>query len=570
MWHKRKVEIIFFSLCLLFASWLMLSSLSYSNGGITMADKIWSDFMSHIPLTRSFSMGQNFPPEAPLFAGERIKYHFLFFMFAGFLEKIGVRIDWAINIPSIAGFVALMFSIYYLGYKIGKRKVAGIFANLLFLFNPSFSWLYYFTDNKLNLHTVSDFIHNSSFAAFGPYDDKLVSAFWTWNVYINQRHLAFSFAAMFLCVWLIVYSRGKRFKIAGIILIALMPLLNKAMLLILFILLGLHILGRPKQRVMLIVCTLIAGLLAIPGLAYLSDAATSIGDKGFRYYPGFLYNATTWKDVNLKDPSLKWILYWILNLGFLPVAAVIGMLQVERFVHLPDKATLIKRLNLFLADIFGSTKVWFFSALVVFVIANTWVFATDIATNHKLINYVIIIFDVYAGIFLANLFKNRRFIFAVIVIFVLTFGGILDAFPVINSNKLTWLDVQSDVTSNWIAQNTKPSDNFLNLTYEVGQVVITGRKVYFGWDYLNWSVGYDTEGRRAPMQKLATGKLSKQEVCDFLYKNNLPYILVNESALDFAEIKVDKDYFRNNFKQPAGIPKNGDTIIYGRDLSCAD
>ena len=79
---------------------LMFGTFYEKNNTIFIAAKAWSDFASHIPLIRSFSLGINFPPQYPLFPGEPIKYHFLFYYFVGILEKIGLNIGLALNIPS--------------------------------------------------------------------------------------------------------------------------------------------------------------------------------------------------------------------------------------------------------------------------------------------------------------------------------------------------------------------------------------------------------------------------------------------------------------------------------------
>jgi hypothetical protein len=95
-----------------FAAYIMFSTFGYENGNIVIRDKLYSDFLSHIPLIRSFSMGDNFPPEYPHFPGEPIRYHFLFYFFVGMLEKIGLRIDIALNIMSVIGFAGLMIAIF--------------------------------------------------------------------------------------------------------------------------------------------------------------------------------------------------------------------------------------------------------------------------------------------------------------------------------------------------------------------------------------------------------------------------------------------------------------------------
>ena len=77
----NSLELLLAPLFIIFSVWLMFSSFSYSDGSMQIGSKAWSDFASTIPVIRSFSFGSNFPPEYPLFPGEPIHYHFLFFCF---------------------------------------------------------------------------------------------------------------------------------------------------------------------------------------------------------------------------------------------------------------------------------------------------------------------------------------------------------------------------------------------------------------------------------------------------------------------------------------------------------
>src|SRR3990167_9928810 len=79
---------------LIFSFWLMWKIFYVSHGSIFIAGKLWSDFGNHIPLIRSFSFGNNLPAEFPLFSGEPIRYHFIFYLLVGWLEKMGWRLDY--------------------------------------------------------------------------------------------------------------------------------------------------------------------------------------------------------------------------------------------------------------------------------------------------------------------------------------------------------------------------------------------------------------------------------------------------------------------------------------------
>ncbi|MDE7324789.1 MAG: hypothetical protein K2N63_00670, partial [Lachnospiraceae bacterium] len=67
---------------------------------------VFSDFSPHLGMIRSFSGGTNFPTSYSHFAGEDIKYHFMFQFLVGNLEYLGMRLDFAFNVPSLLGMVS--------------------------------------------------------------------------------------------------------------------------------------------------------------------------------------------------------------------------------------------------------------------------------------------------------------------------------------------------------------------------------------------------------------------------------------------------------------------------------
>src|SRR3990167_8445967 len=122
LFKNNIIEILVILFSFSFGFWLMFSTFGYKDGSILIAAKARSDFGSHIPLIRSFSLGDNFPPEFPLFPGEPIKYHFLFYLVVGLLERVGVRIDYALNLPSALSFSFLLITIYFLAKLIFKSR----------------------------------------------------------------------------------------------------------------------------------------------------------------------------------------------------------------------------------------------------------------------------------------------------------------------------------------------------------------------------------------------------------------------------------------------------------------
>lgn len=205
----------------LFSFYLMFHTFSYdpANQQIVMSSHLWSDFGAHIPLIRSFSYGDNWPPQYPLFPGEKIRYHFLFYAIVGFLERIGLRIDYALNIPSAVGFFGLCLGIYVIGVTVFKKKIVGVLGVLFFLFNGTLSFLNFFTRYPLSIRTPSEILSVTQFPSFGPWDNNWVSAFWNLNVYTNQRHLAFSFCLVLVTLLLLLTRKKiettKRFSLSS-------------------------------------------------------------------------------------------------------------------------------------------------------------------------------------------------------------------------------------------------------------------------------------------------------------------------------------------------------------------
>jgi hypothetical protein len=543
-----------------FSAFLMFSTVSYKDGSIMINEKLWSDFQSHIPLIRSFSKGDNIPPEYPLYSGEKIRYHFLFYFLVGTLERIGLRIDIALNIMSTIGMAGLLIAIYLLAKKISKSKAVGWLSMIMLLLNSSFSWGYFFDKHTFGAHTFKEIINSTKFASFGPYDDQVVSAFWNLNIYTNQRHLAFSFALMFLAVWAIVYSKKYKHALIGIVIIAMMSWMHKAILMILFIALGFLFLTYSKKRKRIFLSTLAGGLATLPGLAYLNGN----NGKGSGFNPGFIYDNTTWKEFKIENDFLRWLAYWWLNLGILPFTALLGWIEVHKERLSKPKKVYIRIYKYF----FCPQRVWLLIALFVFGIANIVAFAQDVSTNHKLINFSVMILNIYAAIFVVNLFRKNIFnkLIGVAIFLLLIMGGLFDIFPVINDTHYYWNDIKNDPVSSWIDQNTLPSDKFFNATYNTSSVTITGRKIYYGWDYFAWSMGYDMTKRNLEIQNMVTGLYDKNAACEYFKQHDLRYILSEKVPSNFVNITPDPNYFDKNFTQVG--PKDYPIKIYSVPKSC--
>jgi len=508
------LEIILVISLSVFSFWLMFSTFSYENGSMLIGSRAWSDFAGHIPLIRSFSFGSNFPPEYPIFPGEPIRYHFLFYLMVGMLEKIGLRIDFALNILSSLSFFLLIFSIYLLGKILFKSKAVGFLGSVFFLFNGSFSFLEFFKTHPFSPNFLNQIFSNTAFPSFGPYDGKVVSAFWNLNIYTNQRHFALPLAFFIILLLIVIKSEIYKKKMSeylillfGIIL-GILPFFHSGV----FIMIGLSLISLfillPKERKPILFMLLIAGLLSLPRIIFLGQASA------VQFHFGYLAQ---------NQPNLFLFLnYWLLNFGLFLILIPVGFILSSKF-----------------------QKKIFLSVFPLFLIGNLFQFSPEIAGNHKFFNAFLIIANLYAAFAMIKLWRINlitKTIFPIMFVF-LIFSGVIDFFVIKNDSFIKLSDYKQNEEIAWIMKNTAKNSVFLNSSYLYDPASLAGRKIFFGWPYFSWSMGYDTDKRGKLVEKIFQEN-NKSEACKLLLENSISYIETKENA----------DFFASPLYQTAFIP----------------
>lgn len=529
-------EIVFFSICFIFTSWLMISTFSYQDGQMLIASKAWSDFASHIPLIRSFSFGWNFPPEYPLFAGEPTHYHFLFYAFVGLLERLGVRIDYALNAPSIIGFFSLLVLLYFFSKNIFKSKAIAILSVLFFLFNGSLSFLYFVQKHPFSQNFINTLITSTTFSSFHPYGDGLVSAFWNLNIYTNQRHLAAAFAFSLAVLYLFLLPVFKKAK--GSISLSL--------------LLGLVLGLSYFFHIAVFAMTCIVVLIFLSLFSKIRNSGIIIlGISALISYPQYHYMNTSSQTfhtvfkLGYLNPNpltiFSFMNYWSLNLGLHLILIPIGFIFAGK-----------------------TAKKIFIAFFVFFIVGNLFQFSTEMAANHKFFNYFMLIGNMFSAFVLVSMWKRSIYLKPLVVAlsFFLILSGVIDFFPVYNDSKLVLRDsINSDIQ--WIKKNTPQNAIFLNTSYLYTPESLAGRKILMGWPYFAWSQGYDTFSRSLQIKNTLSSN-NKFEMCNFMERNLIDYISTTTSSEDFP---FQNEWFEKNLK---AIYKNpaSNLIIYAKKDNC--
>lgn len=564
---KNRVEFVFIAVVTAFWSFLMFRSFYIAGGVIHTGFSVFSDFCPHLAVIRSFSMGENFPTQYPHFADGTICYHFLFQFLAGTLEFLGLRLDWAFNLPSILSIVSLFALLYAFAVLICGKKAAGILTAVLFTFRSSFAFFTYLAGKSSIGQAFADILTNTVHIGKTQHEDW---GLWAQKVYLNQRHLPLAFAVM-LVVLMLVYPlfikmldalKASRFETEGIIgerkggidklkwkhefllcpdawlpekwltpvaagiLLGLLGFWNGAVVIatlpVLFVMALMS-----KQRLSYLIIAVETLLLVWAESSFFMGRNSGISPM---LTIGFLADKATLTGI---------IAYLIELLGILPI------LLIAALPALPKGARW-----LLLA----------FSTPV--VVANLLQLTPDITVNHKYIIMAVMLADIIAAAFLCMLWKAWRgagAVLASVLVALMTVTGAVDLITVYNLDKSTVTISETDPQLLFVAENTKTDVLFLtDSTYEMGPILLAGRKLFLGWSYFPWSAGYDTNSRLAIVNQIY-GAEDAQTVRILCEEYGIDYIVIDHRNRTSTQYTLNQSLFDHNFTQ---FYKDSDTVIY--------
>ena len=135
--HREKiVRIVLIFVSLFFSIWFFGKSFGYDSdsGNMWVAKNQVGDFGLHISLIRSFSLGNNFPPQSPFFPGNFLSYHYLFDLIVGLIVRLGMRIDLSLNGASVIAMTTLLYFIFQISQIVfGRNHRIGYLSVIFFL-----------------------------------------------------------------------------------------------------------------------------------------------------------------------------------------------------------------------------------------------------------------------------------------------------------------------------------------------------------------------------------------------------------------------------------------------------
>lgn len=536
-----KVAIICFIAFVLFSTWFNYNTFRLSDGNITISGGAWSDITFHHGFVRSTSLGQNIPVEYVFYANTPAKYHFLFNYYAGKISQTGLHSVHALNLMCSLSLSFLLLMIFQFGRTVFKNDAVGILGALFLLFHSSLSGLKWIFDNWgwdifKKIYEKTGWLAQTDFEGWGLFN---------LNVFVNQRHFAFSLALLVFIVTYVISLYEKEtensepaeaksttpnqhnnrlwFFSSCFIGVAagLTPYWNSVVNTALLSFLGLYtIINIRKKDIFepMFVTTAIAGFVSLPQLMRFKSGSSSLNE-----YPK-LHIGYELNHFDLFDLTE----YYFKVLGLKLIIVVIGLLIIS-----------------------NRKKILFLILSIPFILANLLQLGVVLYDNNKLMISTLIFINCLAAYYLVELFKLKPFIFKIVSValcFSLMFAGVLDLMSVKNLRKVDVAD-KSDFTQ-WIIENTEPGSVFLTLPtiqyYDnaVSNILMAGGKIYV---HNAASSAYKLDERLNNLDIIFRGEKSFEKIKSIMEQEGIDYIVVSPELRESKEYKVNEEFLSQNF-----------------------
>lgn len=500
---------------------------------------VWGDFGAHLSMIRSFSYSNNYPTGYTYFAGEDIKYHFMHEFLVGNLEYLGLRIDYAFNIPSILSLFSTYLLLFVLTCNVLKSKLTACLGALFFTFRSSPS-VFTFLANDRSGNALKALWENKSYFTYSDYHEGW--GFWCTRVFSNQRHLAFGITALLLA--LIIFlpyltemgrklseTQGNKFRACffskdsfairdwklavgcGLFLGALAFWHGSALIACLSMLFFMAAFSCFRLDY-LITAGIAVGMSVLQSKMFITGSAVSPS-----YFFGFIAENRTVFGV---------LRYVVLLTGITLLLAVFGMLKTKG----------IQRYML-----------WVF--FVPFVLSFFLSLTPDIGVNHKWIIMSLMLTSMFTAHFVASLIRQRdviKLVTAIVLCFVLTATGITELFIQYKEDmNYMRFDQNSEVTL-WLKENVDAHEIVLADDYAISEQTLGGIMGYFAYEYCTWSAGYDTNGRKEQLIEMMSST-EPNELAYYAKKLGIDYIIVNVGMRECQYYDFNETLLEDTFEE---------------------
>ena len=522
-------EMVYFAVSLSVSVVLMIASFRVIHGEIYIAQPVVEDFALHINMIRSFSIWEKLPAQFPYFTDAGINYHFMMDFLAGNLELLGLRIDFAYNLPSILAMTAFFCGVYECFFRLCGRKNYCHIVWLFVMFRSSlgiFKFLDYYRGNlreafKTNLY----YMGSTEYEWWGIYQQ---------NALINQRHLIFGYAvAMFTVSLFLPYlirglqerarlrkeHKGRAYLIEVFRKEA-MPRKRSSVLTAVYAGLVIGMCGLFSAH------SVIAALLVLFVVAWFSSDQLT-----------FLLTAVISVSLSLLETSLctgsmgsfelRFAKSWVLeNAGFTDVLKHFWLLL----------GFMIPLLILWFIFADGANRVMIAASVLLFLFGFHVLMSPEPLQNHKYMLLAIYWFGIHAGIALCRFLSSGKkrvsrlicLVTALVMLFPLTATGVYDFYLIFAKCKTEYgykYESRPDLLK-WAENEGVTRDTvFLAPDNFIGMMTTSGLQNYNGYYGFVHDAGYDAAERQEITDHIIHAQ-SEEEMREAVFRCGADFLVI--------------------------------------------
>jgi hypothetical protein len=454
----------FILLCVLFSS----RTLAQGEGGLYSGGSSWGDLPFHLTLITSLASGGNFPPEYPIFSGERLTYAFLPDFQSAALYSTGLSLRDSVLVPSLLVSFTLCALLYSLAKRVfPEKKRAPLFFLILFFFVGGLGFLNFTGFSSSEIRNFTNWQEKGFF-----YSNIVV------DLLLPQRTTLFGVAiALSAILLLLCFEKTlKRDLLAGA-LTGCLPLIQPHGALAVGVVSGILFLRKRVSWVFFAA----TGLLALPQLLWLFPRFSA--QVFLRFNPFWVMPAQG----NLLS-------FWLNNLPVL-------------FLAIPGIWLLWKSGKGKNSRNFGKWLDLAIPFLALFALANLVVFQPWEWDNIKLLAFAALFAQLLAALALAELWGKNIFgkVVALALLLFCTLSGLLTVYW---ESQTSWmLYSNEDVKfAEAVKENTPPEAVFLIAPVHNHPVTnLAGRKAVLGYEGWLWSHGINYWERQGELNAMFEG-----------------------------------------------------------------
>jgi hypothetical protein len=470
----------------------------------------------------------------------------MFMFFCGNLERMGLPIEVAYNLPSILGLFGFLVMLTQFTLRVTGRFTAAIITPFLFVFRSGLALFYFIAEHLSAGDLIDAFRENSVFIGYTPNENW---GLWNYNVYLNQRHLGFGLLIVMAVIWYYYgylenacggYDPSRSGKLTDTAITRSLSVYIKGLF---FTQEAWAVRDLPRVILTAVIlgmlsfwngACVIGGLLVLAGFALFSKnkldflglaiitVCMSFMQTHFFINGSAVSPAFYWGFIS-ESKTVMGVLWFLIEISGMTIAgAIFAAIVME-----------------------GKYRALICAFLLPTVFAFTMSLTPDVTVNHKYIMMSMAFLSVIWAELLVRLWRDRRTAaartFAVVLAVILMATGAYDFVIIIRNNGKDHefvVDTESEL-GHYIKDNLTWNDLVLSGPDSVSNFTVSGCRMYCGWPYYAWSAGYDTDYRFETAKYIYTID-DEAELLGILREENINYVLY-ERGMYYDDVEARED-----------------------------